>query len=276
MRNLINLIIRFSALILFIVLEIISFYLIVNYNKSQKEIWGHSSGLVSGYVNNKMEGVENFFEMQQENDSLLVENAKLLETIINYRVSVKDNSFDQFDQKDTTMLYSVIPSRVCSKTVNLRNNYITLCKGKRDSIRVGMGVIANNGIVGIVKSVSQNYATVLMVLNSQSRTSVKINSKEFHGNLIWESGDPNIHTLIDIPKHANVEIGDSISTNGYSICYPPDIYIGKVVAFDPGDGSNSFKIDIKMENDLSKLEYAYVVDFKEFEEKEELIELEDE
>jgi len=276
MRNLINLIIRFSALILFIVLEIISFYLIVNYNKSQKEIWGHSSGLVSGYVNDKMEGVENFFEMQQENDSLLVENSKLLETIINYRVSVKDNSFDEFDLNDSSSVYTVIPSRVCSKTVHLRNNYITLCKGKRDSIKVGMGVIAMNGIVGIVKTVSENYATVLMVLNSQSRTSVKINSKDYHGSLIWESSDPNIHSLIDIPKHANVEIGDSISTNGYSICYPPNIYIGRIVDYDPDGESNSFKIDVKMENDLSKLEYVYVVDFKESEEKEILIELEDE
>lgn len=276
MRNLLNFIFRFSAIILFIFLEVISFYLIVNYNKSQKEIWGHSSSLVSGYLFDKSESVENFFEMQQENDSLLVENSKLLETIINYRVNAKENEFDVFDNSDTTLTYSVIPARVCSKTVNLRNNYMTLCKGQDDGLEVGMGVIGKNGIVGIIKSVSDNYATVLMVINSQSRTSAKINSKDYHGNLVWESSDPRILNLVDIPKHASIEIGDSISTNGYSISFPPDIFIGKIKHFEILGGSNSYFIEVALDYELSKLEYVYVVAFKDAEEKESLLELVDE
>jgi len=276
MRNLLYLIFRFSALIVFIILEIVSFYLIVNYNKSQKEIWSHSSNLVTGYVYDRMEGVEDFFEMQHENDSLLVENAKLLETIINYRVSVKDNSFDQYENADTLSNYEVIPARVCSKTIHLRNNFLTLCSGTIDSIDVGMGVISNNGVVGIVKSVTKNYATVLMVLNSQSSTSAKINSKSYHGNLVWNSADPNILSLTDIPKHADIAIGDSISTSGFSTVYPPEIYLGKISNFDLSDGSNSYKIDVALNYDLSKLEYVYVVAFKEAEEKETVIEEEDE
>lgn len=274
MRNLLYLIFRFSALILFIFLEIVAFYLIVNHNESQKEIWSHSSNLVSGFINSKMEGVEDFFEMQNENDSLLIENAKLLETIINYRVSVKDNSFDLYENSDSLSNYDVIPARVCSKTVHLRNNFITLCSGSKDGIQAGMGVICTNGVVGIVKSVSKNYATVLMVLNSQSSTSAKIVSKEYHGNLIWESDDPKILSLVDVPKHANISIGDSISTSGFSTVYPPEIYLGKIQDFDVS--GNSYDIDVALDYDLSKLEYVYVVAFKEAEEKELVIESEDE
>ena len=274
MRNLLYLIFRFSALILFIFLEIVSFYLIVNYNKSQKEIWTHSSNLVSGYMNQKVEGVEDFFEMHEENDSLLRENAKLLETIINYRVNVKDNSFDVFENSDSLSKYDVIPSRVCSKTINLRNNYLTLCKGSEHGLEVGMGVISKNGVVGIIKSVTKKYATVLMVINSQSRTSAKINSKNYHGNLIWKSNDPMVLSLVDVPKHAEIAIGDSISTSGYSISFPPGIFIGTIS--DMKSAGNSYDLDVAMNYDLSKLEYVYVVAFKEAEEKEILLEVEDE
>ena len=274
MRNLLSLIFRFSALILFIFLEIVSFYLIVNYNKSQKEIWTHSSNLVSGSMNERLEGVENFFEMQKENDSLMLENAKLLETIINYRVSSKDNAFEDYESNDSLLNYTVIPTRVCAKTINLRNNYLTLCKGSQSGIEAGMGVISKNGVVGIVKSVTKNYATVLMILNSQSRTSAKINSKNYHGNLVWESDDPRTMTLVDVPKHAEIAIGDSISTSGYSICYPPDIYIGEISNYEIL--GNSYNIDVKLNYDLAKLEYVYVIAFKQGEEKELLLEVENE
>jgi len=232
--------------------------------------------LVSGYIYDKTEGVEDFFEMQQENDRLLVENAKLLETIINYRVSVKDNSFEEYEANDTLRTYKVIPARISSKTINLRNNYLTLNSGSDKGIEIGMGVISNDGVVGIVKSVTKSYATVQMIINSQSSTSAKINSTNYHGNLIWESEDPKILSLVDVPKHANISIGDSINTSGFSICYPPGIFIGKISYFDLEGGSNSFKIDVALNYDLSNLEYVYVVAFEDAEEKKTLLESENE
>lgn len=276
MRNLLYLLFRFSALFLFIFLECVSFYLIVNYNKSQKEIWAHSSNQFSGFLNKRVEGVEDFFEMQNENDSLLLENAKLLETIINYRVNSKDNAFEDFEIQDTNYTYNIIPARVCSKTINLRNNFITLCSGKEDGIKAGMGVITQNGIVGIVKTVTNKYATVLMILHSESRISAKINSKSYHGNLIWSSDDPLKMSLMDVPKHAILEIGDSISTSGYSTIFPPDIFIGRISDFQLEGGSNSYNLEVLLNYDLSALEYVYVVSFDHTEEKKTLIEAENE
>ena len=209
--------------------------------------------------------------MQEENDSLLLENAKLLETIINYRVSSKDNAFEIFEQKDTIFNYDLIPGRVCSKTINLRNNYLTICSGENKGIKVGMGVITKDGIVGIVKAVSENYATVQMILHSQSRISAKINSKSYHGNLVWNSSDPLKLSLLDVPKHAEIALGDSISTSGYSICFPPDIHIGNISDYKLAGGSNSYNIDVLLNYDLSNLEHVYVIAFRETEEKLELL-----
>jgi len=219
-----------------------------------------------------VQGVEDFFKLQKRNDSLLVENAKLLETIINYRVSSSENSFQAYENLDTTLKYNVIPSKICSKTLHLRNNFITLCKGEVHGIKVGMGVISNTGIVGIIKDVSNDYSSVLLILNSESRTSVKINSKEYTGNLIWKDSDTQIMNLLDIPKHAQVSVGDSVSTSGFSISYPADIFVGRVSNVDLQGGGNSYNIEVKLNSDLSKLDYVYVVAFKDAEEKIQLLE----
>lgn len=274
MRNLIYLILRYSALILFLFLELISFILIINYNKSQKEIWAHSSNLLTGNVFDKVEGVQGFFDLQEVNDSLLAENAKLLETIINYRINSKDNYFQKFEELDTVNNYQLIPASICNKTINLRNNYMTLCKGKKDSIAVGMGVISNNGVVGIIKSVSKDFATVLLVLNSQSRISAKVTSKNYHGNLIWDDTDTRILSMLEVPKHAEIAIGDSISTSGYSTIFPPDIHIGKIKDYSLQGGSNNYKIKVEMKQDINALEYVYVIKYLKALEKDTLLQLE--
>ncbi len=271
MRNIISLLIRYSAFIVFLTLECLSFYLIVNYNKSQKEIWANSSNMFTGGVNSYVQGVEDFFALQNRNDSLLIENAQLLETIINYRINSKDNSFQAFEDSDSTSNYSLIPSRVCSKTINLRNNYMTLCKGSKDSIQVGMGVLTEDGIAGIISQVSPDFSTVLMILNSESRTSAKIKGKNYFGNLLWRKSNPLIMTLTDVPKHAEIMVGDTIVTSGYSISYPEDVYIGTISDYSLRDGSNSYSIDVQLATDFSKTDYVYVVSYKLAEQKEELI-----
>jgi len=276
MRNLIYLLVRYSALVLFIFLEIVSFYLIVNYNKSQKEIWAYSSNLFTGSINQQVSRVQGFFNLQNTNDSLMRENAKLLETIINYRVSSKDNSFQKFENQETNRDYELIPARICAQTMSFRNNYITLCKGERDGITTGMGVCSDEGVVGIVKETSSKYSTVLMILNGQSRISSKVKSKNYHGNMLWNSADIKSISMTDVPKHANIEKGDTVITSGFSISFPPGIHMGIIEDFEIEGGGNNYNIDVNIDYDLSNLEYVYVIRFLESEEKKDLIEKEDE
>ena len=278
MRNLLYLLFRYSALIVFLLFQFISLYLIVSFNKSQNEIWVNSSNIFSGKIQERAQKVEDFFTQQQLNDSLLRENAKLLETIINFRVFSEKNSFQTFETigGDSLRNYSLIPARVCSKTINLRNNFLTLCIGSEDGVNVGMGVISKDGVIGIVKRVSKKYSTVLMMTNGQSRISAMILGKGNHGNLIWTSNDIRSMTLVDVPKHAIIEVGDTIVTSGYSISFPPQIPIGKVSDFTIKGGSNNYDIEVDLGFDLSTIKTAYVIKFDKSEEKEILLNSEDE
>lgn len=276
MRNLIYLIIRYSALVVFILLECLSFYLIVNYNRSQKEIWSHSSNLFTGEINKRMENIQNYFSLQVQNDSLLSENARLREQIINYRVASKENAFQEFESTDTLRKYHLIPVGVCGKTLNLRNNYFTLCKGRAAGIRPGMGVISDKGIVGIVKTVSNHFSTVLLLTNSQSRVSARIKDSNYPGTIVWNNSNPRIVNLIEVPRHAVVEIGDSIVSSGYSISFAPDVYIGRIADFKIHEGNSNYSIDVELSEDLSALDFVYVIDYHYIEEKSNQLELENE
>ena len=258
MRNILLLLARFGAHLLFIGLEILCFYLIINYNHTQKDIFINSSSLASGKLNQKVNTWKNYLSLQEVNDSLRIENARHLEQIINIssfttRQSDLDSSFNQ---------YKIIPSTICSKTLNLRNNSITLCQGEGLGIKKGMGVISEKGIVGIIQKTSKNYAVVLPLINSLSNTSVSVKTKNYHGNLSWNSNNPLKMILNEVPKHANIAIGDTIITSGYSSIFPRGIMVGQINNFLVERGSANYSIDINLFGDITKLEYVYVIDNK--------------
>ena len=274
MRNLLYIIYRFSALVTFILLELLSVYLIINFNKSQGEIWSHSSNLLVGGINKKVGLVEDFFTLKSKNDSLFRANAELLQTIINYRIFSDDkDGFQAYElaMSDSVPSYKLITAIVTSRTVNLRNNYITIDKGSAQGVKPGMGVITDNGVAGIVKSTTEKYASVILILNSQSRISCKVADKDYHGNLVWKSSDTRIMNLNDVPKHADISIGDRIVTSGYSISFPKSIPIGKITDYKIQGGVNSYSIEVTLDYDLSKAKHVYVVQFKDSEEKDKLL-----
>jgi len=82
MRNLINFLIQYSVVILFLVLEVISFTLIVNNQDYQKSVFlSSSNSVISGMykINNS---VVEFFKLRDANDNLSEENTALKNEII--------------------------------------------------------------------------------------------------------------------------------------------------------------------------------------------------
>ena len=59
-------------------------------------------------------------------------------------------------------------------------------------IQPEMAVIGSEGIVGIVKSVSDNYSSVLSVLNRDFTVSAKIKKNGYFGPLRWNGNNAGI------------------------------------------------------------------------------------
>ena len=257
MRNLLLLISKYGALIVFILLESISLFLIVRFNNDQRQIFLYSSNLFAGEVNQRYDATIKYFNLRSSNDSILMENARLLEQFhnkvgsLNGTTVLSDSSFSQ---------YGFLPAMITSKTLHLRNNRMTLNKGQNDGINEGMGVISESGIVGIVRGSNSHFSSVIPLINTQLQISAKVKSKNYVGDLTWKPYDERYMILNHIPKHALVSKGDTIETSGYSTVFPPGIEIGIIKEISLPGGSNYFEILVKLNNSLANLEHVYVVE----------------
>ena len=82
-----------------------------------------------------------------------------------------------------------------------------------------MGVICPDGVVGIVKDVSEHYCSVISFLHKDSRISARIRKNGYIGSMVWGGTDDAHGQLTDIAKHVKLAPGDTIVTS--SFCHLP-------------------------------------------------------
>lgn len=270
MRNLFIFIAKYNAFFTFLVLEIICFGLIIRYNQFQRVSIINSANTVAGDFLKRASDVREYIDLKETNDSLVNENARLrskLSTVVNkLNVQIEDELCYEEGENVLTdpnnpFTHQYIGARVINNSTRKVNNFITINKGRRDGIHTEMGVISSNGIIGVVKDVSENFATVISVLHKSMRVSAKIKTNNFIGSLRWNIVDPQYVLLEDIPKHAAVNVGDTIITSGFSSFFPANIMIGKVESWSLSEGSNFYDISVKLSSNFSSLKYVYVVDY---------------
>ena len=256
MRNLVLLFIRFGHFILFVILEIFCLYLIVNYNRKQRDIWANSANIFWGYSAEKWNDWTNYLSLQEKNDELALENAKLKEKLINYELSP---AFEKDTLRNLNNQYELLSASVASNTTDRPNNYLTLNKGLKDGVEKDMGVISKNGIVGIVRDVRSDYAVVNSLLHRRTFISAMIKRTGAFGELKWIGTNPQIVNLASIAKHNTVVVGDTIVTSGYSTHFPPGLMIGVIEATELPSGNNFHDIRVRLSNDFGTLRYVEIV-----------------
>lgn len=307
MRNLFLFIFKYHAFLLFLALEIVSFALIVRHNHFQRASFVNSSQAFVGYLLNERNEWKEYINLKQKNDSLKDENARLRGELEAAKSVLEKDAQDNIFSNDTSRVDSlasigVIPSmidtattaidvdiaeneeeivgdsifnfigaKVINNSTNRANNFLTINKGSKDGVAREMGIIGQNGVVGVVKDVSENFATIISLLHRSMRVSAKIKRNNFVGSLRWEGTRPDRAVLNDIPKHVFVQKGDTILTSGYSSFFPQNVMIGVVIDEPRSDqGSNFYKIDVALSTNFNSIQYVYVVDYIRKEEQKEL------
>lgn len=267
MYQVIQLLARYGTHLIFGILEIVCFYLIINYNEKQRDIFINSSNVYASRISAYRNQLVEFANLKNQNDALIRENATLIENLIR----IEYNSENPPPPDSLFLPYGLLPAQICNSTIHLSNNYFTLCKGSREGIKAGMGVIsADAGIIGVTKNVSENYARVMSLLHTQTKISCAVKGKESHGSLEWMGNDPTRMTLFHIPKHHVLKVGDTIVTSGYSTMFPRGILVGRIEKYEIPSGSNSYDVTVKLFNDLSSVSHGYVVRHRFADEKENL------
>jgi rod shape-determining protein MreC len=259
MRSIINFFVRFGTILLFLLFEGISLYLIVQYNENQKSIFNNTFLVIQGNVQERYQNALDYLSLRQQIDSLRKENAQLLQNQ-HYQLNIIQGESDSVFTKDTVPLYSFMPARVISNSLQFRHNNITIDIGEEQGVKAGMGVLADKGVVGLVRSTSSKYSSVLPIIHIQSSISAKVASTGYFGSLEWDGADNRFAILKAVPKHAVIQKGDTIVTSGYSTIFPPDRHIGIVRDINLPEGSNFYDIRVELFVDFGKLNTVYVIE----------------
>jgi rod shape-determining protein MreC len=263
-KNLIDFFTRYNYWFLFLLLEVISFVLLFQFNSYQGSVWFTSANIVSGKVYEISSKVESFFELSQVNEQLTQRNIYLEQQVKGLQEKLtsatQDSSYLRNNQYQYLAGYKLIPAKVVSNSVDKYNNLITIDKGAADGVKKDMGVACGNGVVGIVFMTSEHYSIVIPVLNSQSNISCTIKGRGYFGYLHWKGGDASMAYVDDVPRHARFKLYDTIVTSGYSSVFPPGMLVGKVRhVYNSPDGV-SYRLKIKLATDFGSLRDVCVID----------------
>ncbi len=258
MNNLIRFLQKYYYVFLFLTLEGIAIYFISCNSYYQGSAITNLANNVAGYTFEQCNKVSHYFSLASVNEELVKENARLREQIessyVKYtdRVMIKDDTI--YKQQ-----FSFMEAKVISKSINKRNNYFMLNKGRSSGIDKDMSVIAQNGIVGIVTQVTDNFSLVMTVLHQDSKIAVKNKRTQASGTLVWDGGSYEKGKIVDIPSSMPLKLGDTIITSGFSRNFPEGITVGYIEKFSKDQGSGFYNVDIKYSTDYNKLGFVYVV-----------------
>ncbi len=240
-------------------------------NGHQSAIFSYASNQVGGQVFSSSESIKHYFLLSETNKQLIEENIKLRSQI---KASFFDRDLAQFDNavfqidslsiNDTiadtlTPSFDYLSAKVISNSVHKKKNYLMLNKGKKQGLRPNMGVIGPLGAVGIVYSVSDDFCTVISLLNTKTNISAKLLENQELGNLSWNGKNHQIAQLNSIETYIPIKIGDTLVSSGYSYVFPESVLLGTISGFEKIIGENTYRIDIKLSTNFNALNYVTVV-----------------
>ena len=271
MRNLIKFISLYNYSITFLILLFVSGYFLINENFILKTKYFNSSNYLSGSVFYYQSSIVNYFKLDDKNINLEKENQRLNEKIIRSYSSVKEDI-----DSSLNLDYNYIKAQVINNSLRKSKNYITINKGSKDEIKVGMGVISSSGIVGKVKYVSQNFATIISTLNTSFYISSIVKKTNTLSSVNWNGDNPKTLKLLYVPKHIDIREGDEIISSSFDSIFPKGISIGKIKEIRKDVNSNFYDIDILSTQDFYNLSTVYIVKYLLVDEKVELEKITDE
>ena len=150
----------------------------------------------------------------------------------------------------------LIPAKVISTLISKTQGNFIINSGKRDSIKTGMPVITDQGLVGIVLNVSNDYSLVRTLYNSNFKVAVRNQSSNIDGILSW---DGTQLVIKNIPTTYDMKPGDRIISSDFSTIVPPQIPIGLIAKKETSVSGLLSDIVIQPFVELRSVRYVFVM-----------------
>ena len=167
--------------------------------------------------------------LRNRNAELMLETSKLREYAFTNDELNKSLKF-----RDTSS-YQLLPAVVVLKSLNGVQVNFVLNKGSDEGVRQGLPVVTDAGLIGIVQTVASSYSVVRTLKNADLKLIVQDERSRMQGILRWNGSSLMITNL---PKTADILIGDRILTSRFSSLVNLPITLGKVTKIlNPKEGT---------------------------------------
>lgn len=263
MRNLFLFLVRYRTWIVFIIYVVLSCIMLFNGNPYQRHVYMTSASRLSAGVYDAAHSVTGYFHLRSINEDLQLRNAQLESEVIALRSRVDalelEAGADSAEVVEPLRQYDFILASVINNAITHPHNYLTISKGEADGVRAEMGVVDQNGVVGVVNVTGKHYSRIISLLNPDFRLSCKLKGSDVFGSLVWDGKSPREALLEELPKHTVFETGDTIITSGYSAVFPEGIPVGVVKGTERNADDNFFTLRIRLLTDFSKLSTVRLV-----------------
>lgn len=267
MHNLISFIVRHLSWLVFVIYVVLSCIMLFQNNPYQQYVYLTSANKVTSTIYKGFSNITSYFNLQSINQDLHERNALLEMEIIDLKKQLNNSkillSADSVNLPDSIVqTFEFHFASVINNSVTKPMNYITLDKGKLDGIEPEMGVVDQNGVVGIVSIVSDHAARVISLLNPNMRLSCKVKNNDYFGSLYWDGANPYYAILEEMPKHIKYHKGDTIITSGYSSVFPEGLIVGTIDGGIKTKDDNFHTLKIKLSTDFTRLSTVRVIKSK--------------
>lgn len=247
--------------------------MVVRNNNYQQSVFFSSSNTVmaSFYATNNT--ITDYFHLKSANESLASEN-----TALKNQLTKLQNKYDAIENYNAVNKLQINPekelnyidAKVINNSTNKLLNYITINKGKRDGIYPDMGVINEDGVIGVVANVSDKFAVIIPILNPKIQINSKFSHNNYSGPVHWDGNDYRFAKLNDIARHVIFNKGDTIVTSGYSSSFPEGLIVGTVQEFNIKDSDAYYHIKVELSVNFKTLTHVKVINYKYFQEQNKL------
>ncbi|MBR3557271.1 MAG: rod shape-determining protein MreC [Bacteroidales bacterium] len=220
---------------------------------------------VVGPIQKSGAGMIHRFRLGPENEALVKQNIELLRERENMFIEKVDTTLTAMSRPDSlnrqqVRLYDYTYAHVIFRTTDRAFNYMIVDKGEKDGVTRDMAVLSPEGVAGVVTDVSSHFATVRPILHPESRISAVVTPANQNGTVIWEDNDPRVAYLEAIPQHSEINIGDSVFTNGYSNIFPKGLFIGTVKEVQVGNNASFLTIKVNLATHYTDIYTVYLVE----------------
>ncbi len=240
-----------------IILLIISFVLLSQNNSAGVQRVRSIAFGTFASVTSVFTDIFNVSNLKKQNEELRKTNAEMMLQISKLREYgiLNTELKGLLSLKDSTN-FPLIPATIVSKSLTKSQGTITLNVGKNQSVKIGMPVITDKGLVGIIFSTSDNYSIARTLTNVDLKLTVK--SERTRENAVMKWNGDNL-VMINVPKTYAMKKGDRIVTSEISSIVPFPLPVGIVAEIGNVEKGIFNEIKVLPFVDFQKIENVFVL-----------------